>query len=110
MRTEKRLIAKLKEDAHNLIREAVSLREESYSLEEEANCLLDEAKQIEEHLRGRDSIALCVIAKDILKASDEKLGGFALRTLYDVLDGKRLEQEQKERFSLLAREYLHVVV
>ena len=110
MKNEKHLIAKLQEEAHNFFCTAIDLREQSYSLEEEANLLLDEVKQIEEHIKGRDSTALCVVAKDILKASSEKLGGFALRTLYDVLDGKQLEQEQKERFSLLAREYLHVVV
>jgi hypothetical protein len=110
MKNEKRLIAKLKEEAHDIFCKAIELREQSYSLEEEANQLLDEAKQIQEHINGRDSTASCVIAKDILRASNEKLGGFALRTLYDVLDGKRLEQEQKERFSLLAREYLHVVI
>lgn len=110
MKTEKSLIAKLKDDAYYLIREAVSLREQSYSLEEEAQQLLDEAKQIEEHINGRDSLSMYTIAKNILKASNEKLGGFALQTLYDVLDGAKLEQEQKERFSLLAREYLHVVI
>lgn len=110
MKNEKRLIAKLKEEAHDIFCEAIELREQSYSLEEEAKLLLDEVKQIEEHIRGRDSTASCVIAKDILRASNEKLGGFALRTLHDVLDGKQLEQEQKERFSLLAREYLHVIV
>lgn len=110
MKNEKRLITKLKKDAHNLFCQAIELREQSYSLEEEANQLLDEAKQIQEHINGRDSTALCVIAKNILKASDERLGGFALKTLHDILDGNDLEQEQKERFSLLAREYLHVVV
>jgi len=110
MKNEQRLIAKLKEDAHGLFCEAIDLRDRSYSLEEEANQLLDEVTQIEEHIKGRDSTALCVIAKKILKASNERLGGFALQTLHDVLDGKNLEQEQKERFSLLAREYLHVVV
>lgn len=110
MKNEKRLITKLKKDARNLFCQAIELREQSYNLEEEANHLLDEAKQIQEHINGRDSTALCVIAKNILKASDERLGGFALKTLHDILDGNDLEQEQKERFSLLAREYLHVVV
>lgn len=100
------LIFKLKTDANKLMLDAESLRKQADVLEEEAHNLLEQAKCFE----NEDKKIFGVIAKDILKASNERLGGFALETMYDAIDERSLDEEQLHRFRLLAREYLYTVV
>jgi len=110
MKNENQYIANLKTRIESMFDEAYNLREEALALEIEAERLQNELDTLKSDIKLQDTKSKFKIANEILKKSNHKLGGFALQTIYDALDGKELFPEQEERFKLLAREYLSVVL
>lgn len=108
MNNTHRRIEELECQAENLLIESEELHEEAELLARQAEELLNQVEQLKSKRKRIDTFES--LAKKILKASNERLGGFALQTLYDAVDGRDLDAEQTSRFKLLAREYLLEVV